>query len=73
MREEKTDMTAQSTKGKVFGYLPDDMPPWWELIILGFQHVLTMFPATVFCALSSPHCMNWPRLVEQKTMRPSGR
>ena len=44
-------MTAPSTKGKVFGYLPDDVPPWWELIILGFQHVLTMFPATVLVAL----------------------
>ena len=29
-------MTADSTKGKVFGFLPDDVPPWWELIILGF-------------------------------------
>jgi uracil permease len=38
-------------KGKILGYLPDDVPPWWELIILGFQHVLTMFPATVLVAL----------------------
>ena len=38
-------------KGKLLGYLPDDVPPWWELIILGFQHVLTMFPATVLVAL----------------------
>jgi len=44
-------MTAESTKGKVFGFLPNDVPPWWELIILGFQHVLTMFPATVLVAL----------------------
>jgi len=36
---------------KVFGYLPNDVPPWYELIILGFQHVLTMFPATVLVAL----------------------
>jgi uracil permease len=33
------------------GYLPNDQPPWGQLILLGFQHVLTMFPATVFCAL----------------------
>jgi uracil permease len=33
------------------GYLPNDVPPWGQLILLGFQHVLTMFPATVFCAL----------------------
>jgi len=36
---------------KVMGYLPNDRPPWGQLILLGFQHVLTMFPATVFCAL----------------------
>ena len=36
---------------KVMGYLPNDTPPWGQLILLGFQHVLTMFPATVFCAL----------------------
>jgi uracil permease len=33
------------------GYLPNDRPPWGQLILLGLQHVLTMFPATVFCAL----------------------
>ena len=41
---------SASTK-KVMGYLPNDVPPWGQLILLGFQHVLTMFPATVFCAL----------------------
>lgn len=41
---------SASTK-KVMGYLPNDTPPWGQLILLGFQHVLTMFPATVFCAL----------------------
>ena len=35
------------TASRILGYLPNDVPPWWELIILGFQHVLTMFPATV--------------------------
>ena len=38
-------------KKKLFGYLPNDTPPWGQLILLGLQHVLTMFPATVFCAL----------------------
>lgn len=33
------------------GYLPNDKPPFGQLVLLGFQHVLTMFPATVFCAL----------------------
>ncbi|OQY20196.1 MAG: xanthine permease [Chloroflexi bacterium] len=41
---------SASTK-KVMGYLPNDVPPIGQLILLGFQHVLTMFPATVFCAL----------------------
>ncbi len=36
---------------KLMAYLPNDAPPWGQLILLGFQHVLTMFPATVFCAL----------------------
>jgi uracil permease len=35
---------------KVMGYLPNDMPPPVQLVLLGFQHVLTMFPATVFVA-----------------------
>jgi uracil permease len=40
-----------STPTKVMGYLPNDRPPWGQLILFGFQHVLTMFPATVLCAL----------------------
>jgi uracil permease len=32
------------------GYLPNEWPPTGQLILLGFQHVLTMFPATVFVA-----------------------
>ncbi len=36
---------------KVVGYLPNDRPPWGQLILFGFQHVLTMFPATILCAL----------------------
>ncbi|MCL5429050.1 MAG: hypothetical protein M1347_04505 [Chloroflexi bacterium] len=36
---------------KVSGYLPNDTPPPVQLILLGFQHVLTMFPATVLVAL----------------------
>lgn len=35
---------------KVVGYLPNDQPPMGQLILLGFQHVLTMFPATVLVA-----------------------
>lgn len=32
-------------------YLPQDRPPYGAMISLGFQHVLTMFPATVLVAL----------------------
>jgi uracil permease len=42
---------AAVAKGKVFGYLPNDQPPVGQMVLLGFQHVLTMFPATVLCAL----------------------
>ena len=34
----------------VMGYLPNDTPPPGQMILLGFQHVLTMFPATAFVA-----------------------
>lgn len=35
----------------VTGYLPQDTPSPGALVSLGFQHVLTMFPATVLVAL----------------------
>jgi uracil permease len=44
-------MTAQTKRGAPLAYLPNDRPPWGQLILFGFQHVLTMFPATIFCAL----------------------
>lgn len=44
-----------SAKGKaeseVLGYLPNEAPPFGQMVLLGFQHVLTMFPATVLVAL----------------------
>ncbi|MCI0554085.1 MAG: xanthine permease, partial [Anaerolineae bacterium] len=40
-------MKSNST---VMGYLPNDQPPPGQMILLGFQHVLTMFPATAFVA-----------------------
>jgi uracil permease len=36
---------------KIPGYLPNEVPPFGRMLVLGFQHVLTMFPATAFCAL----------------------
>jgi uracil permease len=38
-------------KARVSGYLPNDRPSLGQLILLGLQHVLTMFPATVLVAL----------------------
>jgi uracil permease len=35
----------------VSGYLPNDRPEMGRLVLLGLQHVLTMFPATVLVAL----------------------
>jgi uracil permease len=32
-------------------YLPNDKPPFGKMLLLGLQHVLTMFPATVLVAL----------------------
>jgi uracil permease len=46
-----TKARSRNAAPKVFGYLPNDVPPWWKLIVLGFQHVITMFPATVLVAL----------------------
>lgn len=36
---------------QVMGYLPDDTPPTGAMLSLGFQQVLTMFPATVLVAV----------------------
>jgi uracil permease len=38
-------------KSKTMGYLPNETPPLGQNILLGFQHVVTMFPATVLVAL----------------------
>ncbi len=35
----------------IAGYLPADTPPWGAMLSLGFQQVLTMFPATVLVAI----------------------
>lgn len=43
-------MNEERIDAKALGYLPNDNPPFVQLILLGFQHVLTMFPATVFVA-----------------------
>ena len=35
----------------VGGYLPDETPPFWKLILYAIQQVIVMFPATVAVAL----------------------
>lgn len=42
--------TVGEKKG-IFGYLPQDVPPIPAMLSLGFQQVLTMFPATVLVAI----------------------
>jgi len=44
-------MSTRATKDNVFGYLPQDTPPIGAMLSLGFQQVLTMFPATVLVAI----------------------
>lgn len=42
---------ANNTAASVSGYLPNDRPEPVRLVLLGLQHVITMFPATVLVAL----------------------
>ncbi len=44
---------AEKSKGvaPIIGYMPEDVPPWGAMLSLGFQQVLTMFPATVLVAI----------------------
>lgn len=40
-----------SVKPEVIGYLPDERPPFWKLILYALQQVIVMFPATIAVAL----------------------
>lgn len=40
-----------SSKHEVFGYLPDERPPFIELFFFALQQIVVMFPATVLVAL----------------------
>jgi uracil permease len=44
-------MAVATKKQPVLGYMPADRPPVGAMISLGFQQVLTMFPATVLVAI----------------------
>jgi len=46
----RSDRTAKEPKA-VLGYMPEDTPPIGAMLSLGFQQVLTMFPATVLVAI----------------------
>ncbi len=41
----------KSKKLNMLGYLPNETPPFGQLLLLGFQHVLTMFPATALATI----------------------
>jgi uracil permease len=45
------EMASAIKDKQVFGYMPSDTPPVGSMISLGFQQVLTMFPATVLVAI----------------------
>ena len=38
-------------ENKIFGYLPDEKPRFFELILFALQQIVVMFPATVLVAL----------------------
>lgn len=40
-----------SKKNQVIGYLPDERPPFFKLLLYAIQQVIVMFPATVTVAL----------------------
>jgi len=40
-----------ATPQKIIGYLPDERPPIWKLLLFALQQILVMFPATVLVAL----------------------
>lgn len=40
-----------ASNSKIIGYLPDERPPIWKLVLFAFQQILVMFPATVLVAL----------------------
>ncbi len=47
----KNNFSAKDKKSKVIGYMPNEAPPFGAMVGLAFQHVLTMFPATVLVAI----------------------
>ena len=46
----KSNKKSATARRNVTGFLPNDQPEPVQMALLGFQHVLTMFPATVLVA-----------------------
>ncbi|MEJ5309624.1 MAG: solute carrier family 23 protein [Anaerolineae bacterium] len=44
-------MAKKPENAPIVGYMPEDVPSWGAMLSLGFQQVLTMFPATVLVAI----------------------
>ncbi|HQI84194.1 MAG TPA: solute carrier family 23 protein [Anaerolineae bacterium] len=44
-------MAKKSEDAPIIGFMPEDVPGWGAMLSLGFQQVLTMFPATVLVAI----------------------
>lgn len=42
---------ANTQQAQAIGYLPDEKPPIWKLLLYAIQQVIVMFPATVAVAL----------------------
>lgn len=40
-----------TTKTQISGYLPDERPPFFKLLVFALQQIIVMFPATVLVAL----------------------
>jgi len=38
-------------KVQTIGYLPDERPPFWKLLLYALQQIVVMFPATILVAL----------------------
>ncbi|MDD4000196.1 MAG: solute carrier family 23 protein [Bacilli bacterium] len=44
-------MIETKANKKLFGYLPDENPSFFKLLLFAVQHIIVMFPATVLVAL----------------------
>lgn len=44
-------MSKEPQDIKTMGYLPDETPPFWKLILYALQQIIVMFPATILVAL----------------------